>query len=60
MAQIKIVVCDECGAIDRPTIRYVLGKGMATRFFDLCVEHARPLERILELKPGARQATVTT
>ena len=50
MAEVTIVVCDVCGTMDRPTARYRIAKGAASAVFDLCAEHAAPVEAVLATK----------
>ena len=50
MAEVTIVVCDRCGQLDRSTSRYRIAKGAHSAFFDLCAEHAEPVEAVLATK----------
>ena len=50
MAEIQIVVCDVCGKTDRQTTRYRISKGTSSTHYDLCEEHARPVEMIISTK----------
>ena len=50
MAEVTFVVCDMCGGMDRHTHRYWIGKGKDTTTFDLCEEHAAPVEAVLGTK----------
>lgn len=66
MAELKIIVCDVCGDLGRATAQYHIGRAKAPTMFDLCEEHAAPVEAVLACKeaPGAKrrtfEATVTT
>lgn len=55
MAEIQIVVCDVCGQMDRRTTRYRISKGKSSTHYDLCEEHAQPVEDIIATK-AARPA----
>lgn len=50
MAEMTIVVCDMCGKLDRHTRRYQIAKGDQSSVFDLCAEHAAPVEAVLASK----------
>ncbi|MBZ2197915.1 hypothetical protein [Occultella gossypii] len=50
MAEVSVVVCDMCGQLDRSTARYGITQGGSTVQFDLCEQHAAPLERVLDSK----------
>ena len=56
MAEVTIVVCDLCGAMDRRTRRYQIATGaQPARYdksaqYDLCEEHAAPVEAIIATK----------
>ncbi|WP_263729945.1 hypothetical protein [Cellulomonas sp. SG140] len=48
MAKLQVVVCDECKSLDRPTKRYTLTGPQGRAVVDLCDQHARALEAILD------------
>lgn len=61
MAEMRIVVCDVCGTMDRHTTRYQIAHGKDSTHYDLCTEHARPVEEIRSTKgavPNPNPATV--
>lgn len=48
----QLPACDVCHATDRPVQRYLVGQRGRRTSFDLCAEHAAPLEALLALKQG--------
>lgn len=50
MAKVRLTltVCDECGDRERAVKRYRITRDGASRGFDLCEEHAKPLEALLK------------
>ena len=55
MAEMGVVVCDVCGKFNRATVRYRVATGGSEESFDLCEEHAAPIEAVLATKrPGPR------
>ncbi|TDE95065.1 hypothetical protein EXU48_09880 [Occultella glacieicola] len=50
MAEVSITVCDMCGQLGRSTARYGITQRRRTVQFDLCEQHAAPLERVLDSK----------
>jgi len=55
MAKLQVTVCDECKSLDRPTRRYVVGRDGERATMDLCDQHSRALDALLE-KHGAASA----
>lgn len=54
MAELKITVCDHCGALDRSVRRYTVITDRRSVRLDLCDEHAGPLDTVVELIPESR------
>lgn len=53
MAKISVTVCDICEQVGAPTRRYRISKGAgSSRVFELCAEHAAPLQALLERDKG--------
>lgn len=51
MAKLSVTVCDICERIDAPVHRYRISKeNGSSRVFDLCDQHAAPLEALLDAK----------
>lgn len=51
MAKLSVTVCDICERMDAPVRRYRISKEAGpSRVFELCAEHAAPLEALLDAK----------
>jgi len=53
MAKVQVTVCDECRSQTKPTKRYRLSEDGRNAVLDLCVDDAKPIERLLEKHQGS-------
>ena len=56
MAELRITVCDQCGALDRSVRRYTVITDRRSVQLDLCDEHGGPLDTVVDLIPEGRPA----
>lgn len=54
MAELRITVCDQCGALDRTVRRFTVITDRRSVKLDLCDEHGAALDAAVDLVPEGR------